>query len=375
MAEPRACLGEIMRVLMRAIIVTLVLAAPPLGAQSDAADAQAFWKSVQAKCDATAAQPASQVGRRIAQAAIDEFNFFGGHEIDANGRLLRFGVTAAEPENDSEGPASNSQHSWRRVMTYWRSLYGDDFGPMLEVRGRRDAADAGPEKPAGALLDATPAALSKAVEGVADPGLREILRETVLRAAVLDTPWSAAFISYVVKEAGVSAGAFQFSNAHRAYIYDAFAASAAELSGNPGERLYRACPLSATKPRAGDLICNHREPALADADEQTVREHIRAEADGKPDVWSVRRTHCEVAAFVDGPASKMYSIGGNVLHGVAARKLNLRQPGLKFSSAQAGDCSDSNHWALPPSAANERPNLTDQCSLNDRNWFVLLQMR
>jgi hypothetical protein len=362
-----------MRVLIRAIIVMVVLAAHPLCAQADAADAAAFWKSVQANCDAAAAKPASEFGRKIGQAAIDEFAFFGGHEIDANGRLIRFGLTAAEPENDREGPTSISRHSWRRVMEYWRALYGDDVGPMLEARAHPADQASGTET--GALLRATPAELQQAIDAISDPGLREIAREAILRAAVLDTPWSAAFVSYVMKKAGVSANAFQFSNAHRAYIYDAFAASAAELNGNAGERLYRACPLSTTKPRAGDLICNHREPALADAGEQAVRERIRAEAGGKPDAWSVRRTHCEVVAFVDAPASKMYTIGGNVLHGVAARKLNLRQPDLKFSGVQAGRCGDSSHWALPPSAASDNSDLTDRCSLNDRNWFVLLQMR
>ena len=51
-----------------------------------------------------------------------------------------------------------------------------------------------------------------------------------MRAAIIDTPWSAAFVSYVIRQSGVAANAFQFSNAHRAYIYDAFATSAAELT-------------------------------------------------------------------------------------------------------------------------------------------------
>ena len=68
---------------------------------------------------------------------------------------------------------------------------------------------------------------------MADPELREILREAALRAAVTDTPWSAAFISYVIRQSGVAPDAFKFSNAHRAYIYDAFAASAAERPTRP----------------------------------------------------------------------------------------------------------------------------------------------
>ena len=70
-----------------------------------------------------------------------------------------------------------------------------------------------------------------------------------MRAAIIDTSWSAAFISYVIRQAGVAANAFKFANAHRAYIYDAFAASAAELTNEAGDRLYRACPLTTTRPR------------------------------------------------------------------------------------------------------------------------------
>ena len=59
------------------------------------------------------------------------------------------------------------------------------------------------------------------------------------------------------------------------------------------------------------MICEQRERTLADASDEAVRERIRAELDGSPDARSVRRTHCEVVAFVDAKARKMYTIGGN----------------------------------------------------------------
>ena len=102
-----------------------------------------------------------------------------------------------------------------------------------------------------------------------------MLREAAVRAAIIDTSWSAAFISYVVRQSGVTENAFRFANAHRVYIYDAFAASAAELANKSDERLYRACPVSSTRPRVGDLICQQREPALADASDEAVRERVR----------------------------------------------------------------------------------------------------
>ena len=83
----------------------------------------------------------------------------------------------------------------------------------------------------------------------------------------------------------------------------------------------------------------------------------------------------EVVAFIDGPARKIYTIGGNVLQGVAARKLNLRQPDLKFSVVQKGHCSRPGHWTLPESPKPETPGTEDECSLNEYKWFVLLQLR
>src|SRR5439155_8631767 len=230
------------------------------------------------------------------------------------------------------------------------------------------------ETQAAALLRTTAVRLLRAAERESDAAEREILREAAFRVAIIDTAWSAAFLSYVIREAGVAANAFRFANAHRVYIYDAFAASAAELTTDAGDRLYRACPLT-TKPRAGDLICQQREPALADASDWMVRERIRAELDDSTGSQSIRRTHCEVVAHIDVQARKMYTIGGNVNQAVTTRKLNLRRD-LKFSAAQNGHCGGSGYWTLPHPSAHPPPAPTaHKCSLNDKKWFVLLQLR
>ncbi len=226
-----------MRAPVCAIVAAIGLAAQPAFAQADRT-AATFWKTVQATCDATAAKPPSELGRRIAQTAIDEFTRFGGHQIDSNGRLFRFGLTEAEHEEDDGGDrqAQLGHLGWWQVMKYWRALFGGDAAttssrcaaiatPRPRRRRRRTRRCCGP----------LPRELLRAAEEVSDPEVREILREAALRAAVIDTSWSAAFISYVIRQAGVAANAFRFANAHRAYIYDAFAASAAELN-NDGRR-------------------------------------------------------------------------------------------------------------------------------------------
>jgi hypothetical protein len=367
--------GGIMRALVCALVAAIGLAAHPAFAQADRT-AATFWKTVQAACDAAAAKPPGELGERIAQTAIDEFTNFGGHQIDSNGRLFRFGLTEAEHEEDDggSGQASLGRLGWWQVMKYWRALYDDHPADKLEVRGYRDASALRQEMQSAALLRTTAARLLRLADGVSDPAEREILREAALRAAIIDTSWSAAFVSYVIRQSGVAPNAFRFANAHRVYIYDAFAASAAEPTNAAGDRLYRACPVTTTRPRVGDLICQQRESALADASDAAVRERIRAELAGGTEARSVRRTHCEVVAHIDARARKMYTIGGNVNQAVTARKLNLRHRGLKFSATQKGHCGGAGHWTLPQPAGHA-PRAPAKCSLNDKKWFVLLQLR
>ena len=90
-----------------------------------------------------------------------------------------------------------------------------------------------------------------------------------------------------------------------------------------------------------------------------------------------------MVAHVDAQARKLYTIGGNVNQAVAARKLNLRGD-LKFSAAQKGRCGGAGHWTLPQGAAETTHGAAPappasspahKCSLNDKKWFVLLQVR
>jgi hypothetical protein len=352
------------------------LALRPALAEPDRAGT-AFWKPVQATCNATAAKPAGELGRRIAQSAIAEFNQFGGHQIDANGRLFHFGLTEAEHEQDEGARQSKlGQLGWWQVMKYWRALYGDEAPDKLEVRGYHDGSVSKDDAQDAALLRGSAGQLLRAAESVTDPEAREMLREAALRAAAVDTSWSAAFVSYVVKQAGVKPNAFHFANAHRAFIYDAFATSADELNHKTSEQIYRACPITATRPRVGDIVCAHREPSLSDLSEAQVREKVRTELDGPADARSIRRSHCEVVVHVDAGARKVYTIGGNVNQAVAVRKLNLHGRELKFSANQGGPCGRGS-WTLrqPDAEGAHASGHEPHCSLNDKKWFVLLQLR
>jgi hypothetical protein len=56
--------------------------------------------------------------------------------------------------------------------------------------------------------------------------------------------------------------------------------------------------------------------------------------------------------------------------------MNLRR-NLTFSASQKGHCGGPGHWTLPQSAGHppQAPGGSMNCSLNDKKWFVLLQLR
>ncbi len=364
-----------MRAFIGVILAGIALAAPP--ALAETSRPTFAWKSVQALCNATAAKPASAVGQRIAQNAIDEFYRFGGHQVDSHGRMFHFGAVEADQEPDDLGSREPrlAQLGWWQVMKYWRSLYGNNSADMLDVIGYPNASAAAQDAPAGKSLHADASRLLQLVDGISDPEKREVLREAALRSAIMDTPWSAAFVSYVVKQAGVAPTAFKFSNAHRTYLYDAFATSAAETKGPVEGVLYRACPLD-TRPRAGDLLCFHRELALVDDKDDAVRERIMGEVVSGT-AGSVRRLHCDVVAYIDTRARRAYVIGGNIYQSITVKKLRLHTRRLRIPAVQKGNCRSDGRWTLPmPSADVPRTDgRKDSCSLNDKKWFVLLQVR
>lgn len=394
---------------MRTTIVSALLAAglcvAPAAAQPR--DSQPLRRSVQKVCDQAAATKPTALATKIAQTALDEHYRFGGHQIDSNGRLFRFGLVESEQEEDASGAEAQLGHlGWWQVLKYWRSLYGSNpkVAARLRVWGYEEASasrnedkDGAPDKDRAPLHDEmTMADLTKISVAdlvrlgaqTKDRNVVEVLRQTAFRAAIVDNPWSAAFVSYVVKTAALgeqanpsevqsfAKGRFQFSAAHRDYILAAFKTSIADAAAGKTStkdgHLYRACPVYATEPRVGDLVCYHRESELKDLSDAAVRDVILAEARAGQSETAISQNHCDVVVHVDRKALKMYVVGGNVQQSVTVKKLRLRRD-MKFAENK-GDCGD---WTLPPPSAGVSvgPSLRDNCSLNEKKWFVLLQIR
>lgn len=295
---------------------------------------------------------------RIVASALNEYAVFNGHRIDANGRLWKFGSTETENEplldaGTGRPDASGSTLlAWRRVWEYWLVL--DQHVPGIALSRKVVAF---PGVLAGATTDAkagemTLRELFVLLDRDASDG-NESLRQAAVRAALSDSPWSAAFISYVMHTAGLGNEQFRYAAAHWHYVKQAF--------GSERRRVYQACDPRSTQPHEGDLLCYSRgAPGPDNFGEWRDAVNVPGFA---------AASHCEVVVMVDRTASKMETVGGNVLQSVAMRRLKLDRNGLLSSTHYAGK-----NRGLPPMACV----LDKSCrqpNLNLQKWGVLLQLR
>jgi hypothetical protein len=122
-------------------------------------------------------------------------------------------------------------------------------------------------------------------------------------------PWSAAFISWLMLQAGVPELQFRPASAHWVYL-----SKLIEDSGAQG-RYFVPRSISAYRPQTGDLIC---------ASEEIPRGSALA---GRVMPWSLQgtRTHCDLVVKTDGQT--LEAIGGNVRNSVSKSVLELDPEG------------------------------------------------
>ncbi|HEY1090608.1 MAG TPA: DUF2272 domain-containing protein [Burkholderiaceae bacterium] len=303
--------------------------------------------------------PVSERGERLARIALSEYARFNGHRIDAQGRLWKFGSVETETEPllnpDAGKPEAQDpeRFAWRRVWRYWQTLDQHVPGTLAHRRiswvpGLLDAPDAG-SRPRATTLEKAFAELPMTAEGASS----ELQREALVRAALSDNAWSAAFISFLMHEAELPDAAFRYSSAHAVYIRPA-------LEGQV-DYAYRACDPRRTQPRVGDLICYSRgENALADF--RDWQAHASELGGGS-------KSHCDLVVSVDKGAAKLESIGGNVLQSVTRRKLMLNEQGTLSDRHQL-----ARHPIKPGSECGRDATCT-KSDLNLQRWGVLLQLR
>lgn len=214
--------------------------------------------------------------RRIVDVAVQEWVFFGTPVLDrVNGaRLLPPGV-ASDPDR------AVFERTTRRPP------------PLNAAESARVAATI------AGYWAVTP-------EG---PGIVQGQNETWRRRGIgvrWRAPWSAAFISWVMCEAGLETHErFRRAIAHRSYIdqairaRDGLAPEAAFVAYDVGER--------AVEP--GDLLCTGRRP------------RYRSIAERRAQMGTGASSHCDIVVAVDEADERILAIGGNVLRSVSLKVL------------------------------------------------------
>ncbi|TWI00226.1 hypothetical protein IP90_02772 [Luteimonas cucumeris] len=234
--------------------------------------------------------------------------------IDSNGRLASLGVTEAEQSQLADGT-----EAWQRVLGYWRNS-----GTLYEMAQSNIGGAYACQYPSGYA------------QGKAE-----------CRAFLVDNAWSAAFVSYVMIQAGVPG--FRSSPRHFDYIRQAYR----------GEGPYLFVDPIAHRPAPGDLLCFVRDngsiPGYAG-----LSSRFGSGNDGS------LATHCDIVIGRDASGRELHVVGGNVFDSVTLRKLKLDPQGyviLPHTLAAQGMeayCSPANETA---------------CNFNRQNWAVLLKLR
>lgn len=249
------------------------------------------------------------VAARIATIACAENMLWYRPFITADGRVAS--TTVAEGE--SARLADKITSAWQRVALYWR-----DSGLMPRMAGSPGALDCG-----------------YAIGSMTSPACR---------AFVIDHPWSAAFVSYVMRKAGVPG--FRASPSHFDYVRDAW------LYPDASPFLFLDPPAAA--PAAGDLLCYVRMVGQVYGYAGLI-----AAIGGHRGSLNM---HCDIVAGVD--AGKAYLIGGNVQQGVTMRLLHINQTG--------------HFWGLTRRSAVDpvcSPDSEASCDFNRQDWAVLLKLK
>ncbi|WP_441252565.1 DUF2272 domain-containing protein [Tardiphaga sp. 71_E8_N1_1] len=331
-------------------------------------------------CKSQSTAAASLKAQKIARTAADEHQAFNGNRVDHTGRMLYFGYAESESDQISAGSISSNKIPWRRVLRYWEALNegrptlqkaNDDLAAWYYSGILSDFSDVPINRKIMDLDRALQAinGLDLSAMGEQVPEMRRVLQQSVIRSSISDVPWSAAFVSFVVKSADLASGTqFRYSAGHIDYITQAALQSASEVSGARRSSFYRACDPDNTKPRVGDLYCYHRHgektPDAYVVHDQTLFRSILN--DILAGANRIRRSHCDIVVRVDDAAKKVTVVGGNVQNSVTEKTLNLNQAGALSTVHKDNACAGS---------ASAGADITSNCNLNDQKWFVLLQSR
>lgn len=266
-------------------------------------------------CDIPPRFGLSPLAVSIVNTACNEHRLWYRPFIDRDGRAASLSVTEAEDVH----LADNGLVAWQRVVGYWRQ--SGTLSPMGSQPGASSC--------------------------MAPPGTR--YTDSDCRAFLVDNPWSAAFISWVMTRASVPG--FTRSPRHIDYIRAAYQ--------NSGP--YRMADPTQEKPAPGDLLCYLRDRR----ETLSYSGLVQSLGSGAVTHW---KSHCEVVIAANmGGDRTLYLIGGNVMNTVAMRKLDLDRSGrIELPPAKA-----STSDGVDPGCT---PGREEECSFNRQDWAALLKL-
>lgn len=189
-------------------------------------------------------------------------------------------------------------------------------------RGRWQVQTNTVERPAGTELRAEhePAYVARVLHyWYSFKGGRDFAAERTLFKDGSLLPWSAAFISYLMKTSGIGADQFPPNESHWAYIRAILEA--------PNPRGFEALDASAQAPEEGDLICAPREtePQRNKSFAQLLRMSRKEREQGQP-------YHCDLVLNVT--PQTVEALGGNVYESVMLSVVERDDRGLLKPSAE-----------------------------------------
>lgn len=253
-------------------------------------------------------EPISEVRKRIVDIAVQEWAFFGFVTVD---------LTDFDDEVPLSQLLASQQTSDLRYVAFspWRG--GGRFPPLPEEEMARVASSVAgywAATPRGGTMIARQNTEWNGPEG--------------LTGRWAD-PWSAAFISWTMCEAGLGElNQFQRAIAHWSYIDQAIRTR----DSQEPQGAFAAFDLGEAEIIPGDLLCSGRRPAY-----RNIAQRRRQLGDGA-------RTHCDIVVKVDEAEGRIYAVGGNVRRSVS----------LKIFSAQSSE-NGILRPSDPPEGADMRP--------------------
>jgi hypothetical protein len=270
-------------VLPLGLLLTVLAGADDASAQQAAARVRGAPGSMRVEARPCPTHPAPDLRRRIVEIAVTEWEFFGSR------------VAAAREGDDDGGEAP------------WERRRRSRLPPAEALRVAPSIAGYWAVTPEGTWIVARQNDRWNGPDGI---------------TARWNAPWSAAFVSWVMCEAGLGTAArFQRAIAHHSYIDQALRAR----DGGAADAAFVAHDVGETAIAPGDLLCSSRRPVY-----RTLAERRRQMGVGA-------RSHCDIVVRVDDAREIVFAIGGNVRGVVSLKQLPAVRIKGRRLHAETGD--------------------------------------